>query len=156
MTLADVPSGLAPMQYAAWMCENTLGIPAKGNVQVIAESIEAISKNKLFRGREEAIRDAFFWLNRRAEVAKSQGERINNLWFMQGSYWEVEKPVPEPKRIRYERHGEGYGYADIWELYRMFEKKCSAVKRDLSQSEIDGLLDDLDKKRGGSPAWRQR
>jgi len=92
MTLSDIPDGLHPMQYAAKLCEDTLGVPKKGNLEVIAEAIEAISKSKLFRGRNDAMKLAYFWLDRRVSVAREQGEKINNLWFIQGGYWDVERP----------------------------------------------------------------
>ena len=152
----NVPDGLAPMQYAQKICED-LGIPARGNVQMIGEAIEAIAKSRLFRGRPDAIRVAYIWLTRRVEEAQRQGQKINNLWFMNGLYNDVEKPLPPPSRITYENHGNGYNEADMWNVFEAYRKKIQAAQGHVPMTDalMNELLDEADKKRGGSPAWRR-
>jgi len=155
MNTTEVPEGLAPMQYAAKICEN-LGIPARGNIPMIGEAIEAIAKSRLFRGRTDAIRVAYIWLSRRVDVAQQQGQKINNLWFMNGLYNDVEKPVPEPQKITYEHFGQGYNHNDMLWLFERYQKVRESVgNRALTDSEVNLLLSELDKKRGQAPAWRR-
>lgn len=157
MNLSDIPDGLAPMQYASKICDD-LGIPGKGNIQMIGEAIEAVSKNRLFRGRADAIRVAYIWLSRRVEVAQQQGQKINNLWFMNGLYNDVEKPLPEPQKITYEHFGRGYGGPDVMFAYEMYRRKIEANKGQrlpMTDALMNELLDAVDKKRGVSPAWRR-
>jgi hypothetical protein len=55
-----------------------------------------------------------------------------------------------------ERHDKGYGAEDMLWLYnRYLAKKDSMPNRPMNDTEIDGLLDELDTKRGRKPAWRQ-
>jgi hypothetical protein len=63
--------------------------------------------------------------------------------------------IDPPKRERYEHHGEGYGEQDIKLLWRLQKEKRTAVNRPLTDAEIDGLLNELDRRRGASPAWRK-
>jgi hypothetical protein len=155
MNLSEVPDGLAPTQYAMRICED-LGIPGKGNIQMIGEAIEAVSKSRLFRGRPDAIKVAYIWLSRRVDVAQQAGQKINNLWFMNGMYNEVEKPVTYAKPTRYEHHAEGYGAEDMLWLYERYQQKRKTLpNRQLTDAEINVLLDELDTKRGRKPAWRQ-
>jgi len=54
------------------------------------------------------------------------------------------------------RHGKGYSEVDIkylWEIYT--EKRESLPNRPMTDLEIDSLLNDLDRKRGHKPVWRQ-
>lgn len=157
MNLSEVPDGLGPLQYGAKICED-LGIPQRGNIQMIGESIEAVAKSRLFRGQEHAMRNAYIWLNRRVNAAREQGHKITTLWFHGGEYWNVEKPgsqVPQGP-TRYEHHGQGYGEADIKYLLNRYVLTRDALpNRPLTDGEINGILDDLDKKRGSAPAWRR-
>lgn len=155
MNLTEIPDSLVPMQYAAKICED-LGIPAKGNIQMIGEAVEAVSKNRIFRGQDHALRNAYIWLNRRVMVAVEQGQKINNLWFLNGMYNEVERIQPIAGPPKYAHHGEGYNSSDILILWKLYEAKTLSVKRRLTEAESDQLLDELDRKRGRTPTWRER
>lgn len=56
------------------------------------------------------------------------------------------------------RHGNGYSETDMKYLCELVSAKITSEHRSLDQSltdaDIDALLDDLDKKRGGAPEWR--
>lgn len=91
MGLSEIPDGLGAMQYAAKLCED-LSLPARGNVPMIGEAIEAVSKGRLFRGRTDALKCAYYWLSRRALVAEEQGEKVTSLWFHRGDYKNVQRP----------------------------------------------------------------
>jgi hypothetical protein len=53
------------------------------------------------------------------------------------------------------RHGKGYHTDDIaWLLKRYVGKKDSLPNRPMTDSEIDKLLEELDKHRGRKPAWK--
>jgi hypothetical protein len=54
------------------------------------------------------------------------------------------------------RHGKGYGTADVqWLLRRYYAMKDQLPNRRMTAGEINNLLDELDKKRGAAPEWRQ-
>lgn len=157
MNLNDIPEGLAPTQYAMRICED-LGIPGKGNIQMIGEAIEAVSKNRMFRGRADAIRIGYLWLSRRVEEAQKQGQKINNLWFMNGLYNDVERPRSEAPAVHYEHFGKGYGAADMMYAYEMYRRKIQASNEPVPMTAaIEAeLLDAVDKRRKeGAPEWRR-
>lgn len=53
------------------------------------------------------------------------------------------------------RHDRGYGESDVlWLLKRYMAVRSSLPNRALTDSEISKLYDELDQKRGQSPAWR--
>ena len=88
----DAPRDLHELQYAAWICENRLGVPAvKSNLEVIAQAIAAISKAK-FRDKPRPIFTSFLWLERQCEFAQAGGTKINHLFFLNGDYNEVNPP----------------------------------------------------------------
>lgn len=154
VTIEDIPDGLHSLQYAANVCEETLGFPSlKANLELIAACIEAVGK-KLFRGRPDELKVATYWLRRRLETAQSNGEKITTHWLRNGEYWGVDKPTPYKGRTVYEHHGQGYNEEDMKYLWRIFKRKRDLVKRTLTSEEIDGLMDELDSKRGRKPAWR--
>lgn len=155
-TLNDIPEGLGAMQYAQKMCED-LGLPARGNINMIGEAIEAVSKSKLFRGRPDALRVAYYWLDRRVQEARSQGQKTNNLWFLNGEYWNVEKSSAalSPNPPRYEHFGQGYGTHDMQYLFHLYRAKRKSANRALNDAEVETLMQELDKKRGEVPAWRR-
>jgi hypothetical protein len=51
--------------------------------------------------------------------------------------------------------GQGYGSQDISFLWKLYKNKADGLHRPLSDAEISGLLDELDKKRKRSPMWRK-
>jgi hypothetical protein len=98
-TAKDAPRDLHSIQYAAWICENTLSMPAtKSNMEVISQAIEAVAKSK-FRDEKrwkKPIYTAFLWLNRQSEKAKEARIPTNHLFFLNGDYNEVPDPEPKP------------------------------------------------------------
>lgn len=79
--------------------------------------------------------------------------------------WEPEqKYMPGCSRECQSRHNKGYGEQpfkgihDITRLNELVRRKIEKEKRTLANpltdAEIDGLLDELDKMRGGPPEWR--
>lgn len=56
------------------------------------------------------------------------------------------------------RHGQGYGSADMWNLFESYRKKIQAAQAHVPMTDelMDELLDKVDKKRGGSPEWRRQ
>jgi hypothetical protein len=64
---------------------------------------------------------------------------------MQGNY----------KKIPASEYGKGYSDADmLWLYHRYFAQRNSLPNRPMTDSEIDKLLDELDKHRGRKPAWK--
>ena len=154
MTFEEIPDGLHPLQLAAKVCEDTLGLPAtKGNLELVAACIDAVGK-KLFRGRDDAAKMGCFVLTRRIETAQGQGIKITGHWLRDGGYWEVEREQKISGPPRYEHYGLGYGTGDMVVLWKWYKAKRDQLKRPLSESEVELLLTELDKKRGGPPAFR--
>jgi hypothetical protein len=52
------------------------------------------------------------------------------------------------------RHGKGYGDVDMLVFAKLFLAKRGELNRPLTNAELDGVLDEVDKKRGGAPEWR--
>lgn len=73
---------------------------------------------------------------------------------MNGLYNDVERPIPEPKKITYEHYGQGYGTQDMLWLFHRYQAKRKTVPRCLTEGEVESLMIELDKKRGEVPAWR--
>lgn len=154
MNLDDMPNSLHALQYAAKVCEETLGLPAtKGNLELVAACIEAVGK-KLFAGRDDMAKMGCFVLNRRIEEAQRQGIKTTSYWLRDGGYWEIEKPRNFKNPDHYEHFGQGYNETDMGFLWTLYKSKREVVKRALSSEEIDKLLNELDEKRGRKPAWR--
>jgi hypothetical protein len=107
--LKEVPRDLAVMQYAAWLCENCLGLPAaRSNLEVVSQAIEAISKAK-FNTWRRPIFTSFIWLERQCELAKKAGIVTNHLFFLNGEYLNVssssgEKLYPMPSKEELAAH----------------------------------------------------
>ena len=62
----DTPDGLHRMQYAAHILEELCGMPAKGNQEVVADCILALSKSKKL-----SIKQAHDYLARAVRLAIS-------------------------------------------------------------------------------------
>jgi hypothetical protein len=92
----NAPRDLASLQYASWICENTIGMPAnKSNLPVIADAIDAIAKSKFHDEKWKHPRfTAFVWLIRKCEHAKLAKIPTNHLFFLNGDYL----LVPDPER----------------------------------------------------------
>lgn len=52
------------------------------------------------------------------------------------------------------RHGKGYNSNDIMKLWTLHDKKRAELKRALEPEEWEEILIEVDKWRGGPPAWR--
>ena len=65
---------------------------------------------------------------------------------------------PQLRERRRDPHeGRGYGANDIMWLYKRYmATKDSRPNREMTENEINKLLDELDAKRGESPEWRKR
>lgn len=69
-----------PTQYAVRLCQE-LVIPAKGNIETIAEAIEILAKS-----RQSTFGEAYDHLLTKALAAKEAGETVNLFWFRDGKY----------------------------------------------------------------------
>lgn len=96
VTLAtEAPRDLHSLEYARFICEETLGVPpAKSNLEVISQAIEALSKAK-FRDRPHPVFTAFLWLERQTKFAVMEGRKANHLFFLNGEYNDVAEPKKE-------------------------------------------------------------
>ncbi len=93
----DAPRDLHSIQYATFLCENSIGMPAsKSNLQIISDSIDSIAKAR-FRDPKwkHPVFTAFVWLDKKIEHARLSKIPTNHLFFLNGDYLTV--PDPEPK-----------------------------------------------------------
>ena len=92
----DTPDGLHRMQYAAHILEELCGMPAKGNQEVVADCILALSKSKKL-----SIKQAHDYLARAVRLAQEQGIIVNRFFFTDALYLSmrpVTNSVPEIDR----------------------------------------------------------
>jgi hypothetical protein len=109
----SAPRDLHSIQYAAWLCENAIGMPAnKSNMQIIADAIDSIAKSKFREAKwKRPIFTAFLWLEKRIEYAKLAKIPTNHLFFLNGDYLIVPDPEPKIKPFRACREcNEGWKY----------------------------------------------
>jgi len=99
---------------------------------------------------EAAIKFAFEEHRRLAMFFPVPGQIIDlcETWVSPAAYkWACDQECRD-------RHGRGYGEADVLYLWYRLEALRATLGRSVSAGEINGLLDDLDVKRGNPPAWR--
>jgi hypothetical protein len=106
-----------------------------------------------------------YWISLMDGISVSVWRQAFDNWQRNGRFFPKPKDILElceiygdkakPTRIVFPHHGEGYGSADIDWLWKAYANKRSCVNhRALNDEEVNALLDELDKKRGHSPAWR--
>jgi hypothetical protein len=83
-----IPLDLTELEYARRLLED-LGLPSKGNIVVVAESIKAFSK-----ARASPLPAAFEQIRARAFDARNRGDRVDHFWFQDGRY---SQPKPRSK-----------------------------------------------------------
>lgn len=92
----DTPDGLHRMQYAAHILEELCGMPSKGNQEIVADCILALSKSKKL-----SIKQAHDYLARAVRLAQEQGIIVNRFFFTDALYLSmrpVTNGVPEVDR----------------------------------------------------------
>jgi hypothetical protein len=83
-----IPQDLHQLNYAARILED-LGLPRKGNLELVADCIESIAKQRRF-----ALFEAFEWLSEKSLAAQSLGQKIDRWWFQNGDYHKVAGRAP--------------------------------------------------------------
>ncbi len=91
----DVPEDFTELEYARSLLENTCGWPAKGNLEMIADCITAVSKAKRL-----TLPKAYKYIVRAVELAKQQGIKVDRFFFQGGEYMNVR---PRPTALYEER-----------------------------------------------------
>jgi hypothetical protein len=90
-----IPNDLTELEYARHILEFSLGWPSKGNLEMMADCITAVSKAKRL-----TLVQAYKYLVRSVELAKEQGIKVDRFWFQGGEYVNVR---PKPKSVYEER-----------------------------------------------------
>ena len=85
----DTPDGLHRMQYAAHILEELCGMPAKGNQEIVADCILALSKSKKL-----SIKQAHDYLARAVKLAGEQCIIVDRFFFTDAIYLRM-RPVKE-------------------------------------------------------------
>ena len=85
----DTPDGLHRMQYAAHILEELCGMPSKGNQEIVADCILALSKSKKL-----SIKQAHDYLARAVKLAGEQGVIVNRFFFTDALYLSM-RPVKD-------------------------------------------------------------
>lgn len=93
MTAKDLtiipPKDLHVLEYGRHILEETLGWPAKGNHEMMADCLTALCKSRTLSPYQ-----AFVYMNRAIFLAKQQGQEVDRFWFQEGRYTNVR---PESK-----------------------------------------------------------
>lgn len=149
--MSDVPEGLHVMQYGLHILEFTLGWPAKGNAELMADCLTALQKAKSLTAVQ-----AYKYMLRAIGLAKEQNVTVDRMFFMNGEYSSI-RPTAKPVTTAgcdaecKSRHGRGYHENDVKWVLRNY---IIHVKAGGHKTPWD-FFDELDKKRaGGPPEWR--
>ena len=102
----EVPKDLTELEYARHILENTLGWPAKGNLETVADCIKSISRCKRLQTWQ-----AYKYLVRAITLATEQGILVSKFWLQDGEYLNV-RPRKEPK--------------DVWEKLKDYGKQYAS------------------------------
>lgn len=84
MIMADsIPDGLTALEYARGLLES-IGWPNRGNLELMADCITAISISKKLN-----LVQAYKYLIRAIKLGKEQGQDITRMWFQGGEYMNI-------------------------------------------------------------------
>lgn len=79
--MSNTPDNLHRMQYAVHILEEVLCWPSKGNAELVADCLLALSK-----GKKLSDKQAHDYMVRAISLAKEQSFEINRFWFQGGEY----------------------------------------------------------------------
>lgn len=80
----EIPQDLHQLNYARRILDD-LGLPAKGNLELVADCIEALSKQKRW-----PLHEAYQLISDKALLAQRRGQKVDRWWFQNGDYNIVE------------------------------------------------------------------
>lgn len=86
----ETPEGLTALEYGRHLCEEILGWPSKGNLEMLADCITSVSKSRRIK-----LVQAHGYMERAVRLAKEQGITIDRLFFLNGDYTNVRPPAKE-------------------------------------------------------------
>lgn len=86
----ETPGDLSELEYARHILEEVLGWPAKGNIELIADCIRAVSKS-----RKLPLVKAHGYIVRAIGLAKKQNIEVDRWFFQEGKYTSVRPPKVE-------------------------------------------------------------
>ena len=96
----EIPKDLTELEYARHILENTLGWPAKGNLETVADCIRSISRCKRLPTWQ-----AYKYLVRAVTLATEQGVLVSKFWLQDGEYMRI-RPTEKERKDRYDLEGE--------------------------------------------------
>jgi hypothetical protein len=102
----ETPKDLTALEYSRHLLEEILAWPAKGNIELVADCLTAISKSKRL-----PLPKAHGYMERAIRLAREQNVEIDRFWFQNGDYMNMRPTVKHPAdremelRERYRRHG---------------------------------------------------
>ena len=89
--MSEIPQDFHQLNYSRKILDD-LGLPAKGNLELVADCIEAFAKSKRI-----PLHEAYAFIWERCERATKRGTLIDRWWFQNGTYRDVEiDPVFRP------------------------------------------------------------
>lgn len=88
MSYDEVPQDLHALNYSRRILDD-LGLPAKGNLELVADCIDARAKQTRKPGWE-----AFKFIHRMAMIAQERGTKVDRWWFQNGDYLRIESREP--------------------------------------------------------------
>lgn len=87
--MKEAPAGFSELEYARKLCEDVMGWPSKGNLELVGDCIRSIAKAKRL-----TLEKAYGYLARAVKLAREQGMEVNHFFFANGEYMNV-RPVRE-------------------------------------------------------------
>jgi hypothetical protein len=90
---SEPPEGLTELEYAKGILDS-LGWPMRGNVELVADCIAAIS-----RSRKLTLVQGYKYLVRAIKLATDQGTTVDRMFFMNGQYTSVRPEVKAAMKL---------------------------------------------------------
>lgn len=121
----ETPKGLTALQYAAHILEEHLGWPAKGNIELMADCLTAISKSKKL-----PLDKAHGYMVRAIKLAREQCIEVDRMFFMNGAYITIrpQRPVTSThQRIDWEATRREQATPEYQALVAEFRKKLAEI-----------------------------
>ena len=123
----SAPEGLTALEYARHILEFSLGWPARGNLELIADCITSVSKAKTGGN----LVKAHSYMERAISLAKQQSIDLDRFFFMEGRYANVRPAKSDVYDLEAKRQkaSEEHGCSNGWVYAEKGVVRCQKCVR---------------------------